>query len=236
MAEHFIILGRSVAALLIFLFITRVLGKQALSNMTFHDFVAAVILGATAANLAFNEKIQVTHLLVSLGVFTAVSFLLSKWALKSRKIRKLISGTPTVLIQNGKILEENMKKNNYTLDSLNEMLREKDIFDIDEVDYAMLESNGNLSVLRKREYKNITLKDLNILPSNQTVFPVELIMDGQIMNNNLKQLNLSHDWLMKQLRGRKKKPEEVFYAVKGTDGKLYLDCYSDQVTNPIDKE
>src|SRR5690554_6208083 len=69
-------------------------------------------------------------------------------ALKSRKLRKWISGAPTVLIEAGKVLEENMKKNKYTLDSLNEMLREKDIFDIEEVDYALLESNGKLSVMK----------------------------------------------------------------------------------------
>lgn len=87
--DHIIILIRSISAFIILLIITRILGKQTLSNMNFHDFVTAVIMGAIAANLAFNEKMEVSHLIISLVVFTGTSYLLSKINLKSRKIRLL---------------------------------------------------------------------------------------------------------------------------------------------------
>lgn len=126
------------------------LGKQTLSNMNFHDFVTAVIMGAIAANLAFNEKMEVTHLLISLIVFTGTSYLLSKLNLRSRKIRLLAEGSPTVLIEGGKVLEQNLSKNKITLDSLNQALRQKEVFDINEVEYALLEVNGQVSVMKKK--------------------------------------------------------------------------------------
>ncbi|PZD95155.1 hypothetical protein DNH61_14675 [Paenibacillus sambharensis] len=236
MEEHFIILGRSAAAFIIYLLITRILGKQTLSNMTFHDFVAAIILGAISANLAFNGKIQVTHFLISIGVFTGVSYLLSKLAVKSRKIRKVISGAPTVLIENGKILEGNMKKNKYTLDALNEMLREKVIYDINEVEYVILESNGRISVMRKKEYKTVTLKDLNMIVPGEQRFPVELIMDGQAINENMSHAGVSMEKLVDDVKKRGRSLEEVFYAVRSTDGAIYYDFHSDRIMRPIDKE
>jgi uncharacterized membrane protein YcaP (DUF421 family) len=139
---------RTITALIILLVVARILGKQTISNMTFHDFVTGITIGAIAANLAFNEKIEVWYLILSLIVVTITSYTLSVIAIKSRKLRKWISGSPTVMIEHGKILEDNMKKVRYTMDSLNQSLREKDIFNIEEVEYALLEDNGRLSVLK----------------------------------------------------------------------------------------
>ncbi|MBP1903980.1 uncharacterized membrane protein YcaP (DUF421 family) [Paenibacillus turicensis] len=150
MIDHLIILIRSISAFILLLVIARMLGKQTLSNMNFHDFVTAVIMGAIAANLAFNEKMEVTHLLISLIVFTGTSYLLSKLNLRSRKIRLLAEGSPTVLIEGGKVLEQNLSKNKITLDSLNQALRQKEVFDINEVEYALLEVNGQVSVMKKK--------------------------------------------------------------------------------------
>ncbi|WP_020617888.1 DUF421 domain-containing protein [Paenibacillus daejeonensis] len=236
MMEHLIILVRSISAFLILLVITRILGKQTLSNMNFHEFVTAVILGAIAANLAFNEKIQVSHLLISFAVFTATSFVLSKLILKSRRLRLWTEGTPTVLVENGKVLEGNLGKNNLTIDSLNQMLRQKDIFDLDEVKYALLENNGQLSVEKKKEYQTTTLKDFNKGKQDERQFPIELIIDGQLLQGNFDANQISQAWLMKQLESRKTTVQDVFYAVKGSNGQLYLDYYIDQIRNPIDVE
>lgn len=97
--DHIVILIRSFSAFVILMLIARILGKQTLSNMNFHEFVTAVILGAMAANFAFNEKIQVIHLLIALSVFTITSFALSKLFLKYRNFKMWTEGTPTVLIE-----------------------------------------------------------------------------------------------------------------------------------------
>jgi uncharacterized membrane protein YcaP (DUF421 family) len=98
--------------------------------------VTAVILGAIAANFAFNEKIEVVHLLIALSVFTITSYILSKLFFEFRKFKMWTEGTPTIHIEGGLILEANMKKNNMTMDSLNEQLRQKEIFNIEDVEYA----------------------------------------------------------------------------------------------------
>ena len=104
------ILIRTVLAILMLLLIAKILGKQTISNMTFHDFVTGITVGAIAANLAFNEKLNWSYLILSLVVISITSLLLSVIALKSRKMRNWISGSPTVLIEDGKILEDNMRK------------------------------------------------------------------------------------------------------------------------------
>lgn len=108
--DHLVILIRSFSAFVILMLIGRILGKQTLSNMNFHEFVTAVILGAIAANFAFNEKIEVVHLLIALSVFTITSYVLSKFFLKFRNFKMWTEGAPTVLIEGGFILEDNLKK------------------------------------------------------------------------------------------------------------------------------
>lgn len=124
---------------------------------------------------------QYKHILIAFLIFGGIAYLSSIVSRKSRKARKWLSGLPTVLIEESKILEENMKKINYTLDYLNQALREKDIFDIEEVEYAILEIDGHISVLKKPPYRNVTKKDMGILTANMSAFPIELIMDGKII-------------------------------------------------------
>ncbi|MHA7582561.1 DUF421 domain-containing protein [Paenibacillus vandeheii] len=236
MKDHLIILIRSFSAFLILIVIARALGKQTLSNMNFHEFVTAVILGAIAANFAFNEKIEVIHLLIALSVFTITSYILSKLFLKFRKFKMWTEGTPTVLIEGGLILEDNMKKNNMSMDSLNEQLRQKEIFNIEDVEYALLEINGKLSIQKKKELRAVTLKDLQLNTGNATQYPIELVIDGQLLQDTLNSNHISESWLLSQLKERDKKLEDVFYAVKGSNGHLYVDDYKDNIHHPIDVE
>ncbi|APB69769.1 DUF421 domain-containing protein [Paenibacillus sp. FSL M7-0802] len=234
--DHLVILIRSFSAFVILMLIGRILGKQTLSNMNFHEFVTAVILGAIAANFAFNEKIEVVHLLIALSVFTITSYVLSKFFLKFRNFKMWTEGAPTVLIEGGFILEDNLKKNNMTLDSLNQQLRQKEIFNIEEVEYALLEINGKLSVQKKKELQAVTLKDLQLNAGNATQFPIELVIDGQLLHGNLNSNHIPESWLLSQLKARDKKLEDVFYAVKGSNGQLYVDEYKDKIQHPIDVE
>lgn len=125
------IILRASGAFIILLVAARILGKQTIAQMTYFDFIAAITLGAISANLAFNTSIKAYHLILSFSVFAFISFLVAYISLKSRKARKFFAGDPTIVIQNGKILEHNMQKMRYTLDYLNQELREKDVFDIE---------------------------------------------------------------------------------------------------------
>ena len=225
---------RSIGAFALMMMITRILGKATIAQMTYHDFVAAITLGGITANFAFNLKVNVWHLLVALVTFSGVAFILLVFVLKSRTFRRWISGQPAVLVQDGKILEHNMKKLRMTLDSLNQELREKNIFNIEEVEYAVLELNGKVSALLKKEYLPVTRKDLG-LKGHKQEFPTELIMDGNVVEDNLKYGDVSQAWLMSQLEKRRLSIEEVSYAVKGTNGQFYCDLYQDGVSDPIDE-
>ncbi|RPJ99717.1 hypothetical protein BSBH6_03729 [Bacillus subtilis] len=141
---------RTVASFGLLLMAERVLGKQTISQMTIFDFIAAITLGAIAAGVAYNTSKKPHNM--------AISFL----SIKNRKLRKFFVGDPTVLIQNGKILESNMRKMRYTLDYLNQQLREKEIYNIEEVLFAILEMNGKLTVLRKPQFRYVTKQDLMI--------------------------------------------------------------------------
>ncbi|NHN31517.1 DUF421 domain-containing protein [Paenibacillus agricola] len=236
MHEYVDIIGRTVLSFIALLLIARLLGKQTISNMTFHDFATGITMGSIAANLAFNEKIQAWYLILALAVFTFISYLMSISALKFPLTRKWVAGVPTVVIDKGKILEGNMRKIKYTLDSLNQSLREKDIFNQEEVEYAILETNGKLSVKKKDEYLNVTKKDMHIKASNAFSFPVELIMDGKIMKKNLDENGVSEEWLIELIRHKGKVLSDIFYAVRSTSGKIVLDYYQDQLQHPIDIE
>jgi len=228
---------RTAGAFVLIMIIARLLGKQTVSQMTYHDFVVTITLGAIAGNLAFNTYYRLWHLLASLLLFSAIAYFLSHVSLKSRKSRKWISGKPTVVIENGKILEQNLRKLKLTLDTLNQELREKDIFNIEEVEYAVLELNGRLSVLKKPEYRQVIRKDLAIRTSGKEAFPVELIMDGEVIHENLRRHpELGEEWLNRELNKRNLTLADICYAVKGTNGKLFIDKYEDNIKKPIDKE
>ncbi len=208
--------------------LSRLVGKKLLGQITFFDFVTGITLG-TIGGAFVTTEVKGNYVLVSAIVFALLAMLTGYITLKNVTLRKLIEGEPIILMQKGKILEENMIKIRYNQDDLMMQLREKDIFDMDEVDYAILEPHGRLSVLKKSEHKTVTLKDLNIVSSNKGI-STEIIRDGRIQEMNLKDLNLSHEWLYNQLITKGvAKVEEVFLATLSGDGKLYVDLNDDKM-------
>ncbi|UKS26847.1 DUF421 domain-containing protein [Paenibacillus sp. HWE-109] len=227
---------RSLLAFTLMMLIARILGKTTIAQMTYHDFVASITLGAITANIAFNDKIVIWNLLTATVTFAGIAVLLMVLAMKNRRLRNWVSGKPTVLIQEGKILENNMKKIKITLDTLNQELREKDIFNIQEVQYAVLELNGNISVLRTPESMPVTRKDLNLIMTSKQNFPIELVMDGTIIDANLGQNGLTMDWLNKEIEKKGLIMKDINYAVISSNGNVFFDEYKDYISNPIDRE
>ncbi|MDC2863178.1 DUF421 domain-containing protein [Bacillus sp. BP-3] len=230
------VITRTLIAAVLLVCIAQLLGKQIISRMTYHDFIVSIMLGTIAGNLTFNTSIHSRNFIIALITFSAIMFIFALISLKNRNARALLSGEPTVVIQDGKILEKNMEKLKFTIDSLNQALRNKDVFDIDEVEYAIIETNGNLSVLKKPEHKNVTKKDLGIFNPIKASFPIELIMDGQIIDKNFTQNNLTKNWLFTELARRGLTLPDVSYCVRGTNDQLYFDLYKDKITSPVDIE
>ncbi|HWJ77411.1 MAG TPA: DUF421 domain-containing protein [Niallia sp.] len=236
MPEYVEVIIRSICTFGLLLIGAKLLGKQAISKMTIFDFVATITMGAVAAQIAFNTHIKLHLLIIAFCVLVAVVFLVSLISLKNQKARKFFAGDPTIVIQNGKILEHNMKKMRYTLDYLNQQLREKDAFHIEEVLYAIVEVNGSLTLLKKPQFRSVVKQDLSIQTNEELKLPIELIMDGIVMERNLKENNLSQNWLQEELNKRNLQIDEVVYAVQAANGNIYMDTYKDNITSPIDIE
>jgi uncharacterized membrane protein YcaP (DUF421 family) len=216
-----IIMRTFISFILLWVFVL-LLGKQTIAQKTYHLYIASITMGTIAGNLAFNIKIELLYFIIAFILMGTVVYILNLVAVRNQRLRKWIAGEPAILIQNGQILEESMERMKYSLDSLKQALRGKDIFNIDEVECAILEINGSLSVLKKSQYKATTKEDLSLLTSVEVV-PVELIYDGKVLYENLSENPYSEEWLMNELKIRNHTVKDISYAVVGTKGNLYIE-------------
>jgi uncharacterized membrane protein YcaP (DUF421 family) len=141
---------RTIFSVFLLIVSTHIIGRQAISRLTYLHYIANITLGSIAGNLAFEYKLNALILTASIVLFSVLSVLLSYLALKSRTIKRWVIGEPVTLIDKGKILEKNLAKIHMSLEVLSQSLRRKDIFDINEVECAILETDGELSVLKKQ--------------------------------------------------------------------------------------
>jgi uncharacterized membrane protein YcaP (DUF421 family) len=161
---------------------------------------------------------------ISLTWWCVLTFLVGFISLKSGKLRQIIDGQPTILIKKGKIIRDSLKSNRVNMDDLSMLLRKQNIFSVTEVDYAILEPNGNLSIMKKPQHQQITKSDMNIYSPSSNHIPSEIIVDGKIIYNNLKELNLNENWLKDELKKQNiNSPTEIFYAEIQADGSLFID-------------
>jgi uncharacterized membrane protein YcaP (DUF421 family) len=227
---------RTSVSFFILMFITLWMGKQLNANHNYYNFALSVTIGSFIANMGFDYKLKFIPMLAALLALIFIYFVFSLISSHSRGFRTWLSGQPTVIIENGKILDANMKKIRYTLDDLNQQLREQGIFDIFEVQYALLEVSGKLSTLKKSKYQNITKKDFSPNNFDQEVnLPIELIMDGVTVEKNFSS-HYSKLWLDQELRVRNLKIKDIQYAVISSNGSLFIDLYNDHLKAPLDIE
>jgi uncharacterized membrane protein YcaP (DUF421 family) len=231
--ETIIVIVRGLIGFSSLLIFARILGKQQISQLTFFDYVLGITIGSIAATLTTDLTSRAWLHWVGLITWSVVVFLLQVITIKSRQLSKHIDGEPVIVIMNGHIMNDAMKKARYRLSDLLEQLRKKDVFDLTEVEFAVLETNGQLSVLKKSQYQPITPNDLQI-PTKYKGMSTELIYDGKIIKQNLKQLNLDQQWLEKELKKQGiNSPSEVFLASLNTEGNLFIDKYKDNIKTPI---
>lgn len=219
---------KSVLIFFILIILTRVIGRKLLSQMSFFDYVIGITIG-TISGAYVVQMVQGMWVLLSPLILTLLTILFGFINMKSIRLRKLTEGEPVVLIQNGRILDKNLKKLRYHLDDLEMQLRTKDVFNMNDVEFAVLEAHGQLSVLKKSQKLPLTPKDMGIETKYEGM-PTEIIKDGEIFEQNLKQSNLSFNWLYQELRKKNiLNVEDVFYAALNTDGTLYIDLKEDKM-------
>lgn len=228
MLESVEIIFRTFTAFILLWVFVQLLGKQTIAQRTYHLYIASITMGTIAGNLAFNIEIKSLFFIIAISIMGTIVFILNLVAVRNHRFRKWIAGEPATIINKGQILEESMERMGYSLDTLKQALRGKDIFNIDEVECAILEVNGSLSVLKKTQYQNTTKQDLNLLPKAETA-PVELIYDGKILYENLTKHIFDEERLMAELKKRNLAVKDISYAVVGTKGNLYIDLFQDQL-------
>ncbi|MFC3038778.1 YetF domain-containing protein [Virgibacillus xinjiangensis] len=205
--------------------LARIMGRKEISQMTFFNFASAIAIGSLAANLVVSNALSIRNGIIALTGWALFTLLMDKVDINSKRARKMLNGDPMIVVKNGMIVDDAMRKSRLDIDSLKAMLRKKDIFSLAEVDQAVFETDGKLSVLKKESNLPITKGDMNIPPSVKK-YPAatEVIADGRIISNNLEKLHLDENWLRQKLEEAGiQSTSDVFYAEVLQNGILYTD-------------
>lgn len=222
MKDFFLAVLRGVFAYLLILAVSRVIGRKAVSKMTLFDYVASITLGSMAAYVGIDNAKSPFLVAVVMLTFTGMYLLTSALSVNSLRLRKLIDSEPVVVLARGKLVRANMKKVRLSVSVLNKLLREKDVFNISDVEYAILESSGQLSVLLKSNKQPLTPADMG-LPTAYKGLTSELIVDGVLLEENLTSTGKDAAWLKSELACKGiSRVEDVFFAALDSSGNLYV--------------
>ena len=197
--EVFDTIIRALVSLTALFLVTKLLGKKQVSQLSLFDYVIGISIGNFAAEMTINVESQYANGLTAILVFGLIAYLVSYLTMKSIVLRRFFIGTPTILIQNSKIVEKNLKKVKFDINDLLETCRVNGYFDLSQIEYALMEANGEVSILLKGEYNPVTIKDMKLRASKQELV-ANIIIDSKIMHNNLKNMKKDNAWLEQELK------------------------------------
>ena len=204
----------------------RLMGKRQIGQLQPYELVIVIMLSALAAIPMENTGIPLLSGLVPIFVLILAQVTLSYLNLKSERARGVICGAPSVVIENGKIVEKEMRRLRYNINDLLEQLRAKNFYNISDVEFAILETSGQLSVIPKSGKRPVVPEDMN-LPTKYEGLPVTLIIDGFVFRKNLAGINLSEEWLMAELnKFGVHSSKDVLFASLDTGGRLFFQAKS----------
>jgi uncharacterized membrane protein YcaP (DUF421 family) len=235
MTEILATVVRSVFIILGLFIITKLLGKKQLSKLSFFEYIVGITVGDIAGTLSMDPELSLRDGLTAFLIWAFVPLFISIISLKSKPFRDFVEGKPTTFIEKGKILEDNLRKEKFSADELLEQLRKKDVFRVADVEFASLDSNGELNIILKKAKQPLTAGDLfDNLPESGV--PHTVIMDGTIYNEALKNAGVSREWLSIELAKRQVEAEHVFFAQIDEQGQLKIDLYNDSLKMPEIKQ
>ncbi|PTX55344.1 uncharacterized membrane protein YcaP (DUF421 family) [Melghirimyces profundicolus] len=223
------ILLRSLFIYLFVLFVMRLMGKREIGKLSVFDLVVSIMIADLAVLSIEDTRMPFIHGLMPIVVMMAAQILFSWLSLKSPTLRHLMDGKGTYLIKNGKIQEEEMKKHRYNIDDLMIQLREKNIADPADVEFAILETSGKLSVFPKEGKQPLTKEDVMNPPFPRIMrLPVALVIDGNVQEHSLHRIGKDSSWLREELRKYGyHDPNQVFFVSVDHTGRLYIDPRKD---------
>ena len=194
MSNFFNICFRTILVLIILFFITKMMGKKQISELNFFDYVVGITIGSIAADISLDIEKNMIAGIAALFIYGFISYIISFVSIKSILARRFFIGVPTVLVEKGKIIESGLKKSKIDVNDLLMEARENGYFNLDEIDYALMEINGSISFLPREGEKPATKKDMKVKCDNAGL-TVNAIIDGKYMENNMKAINKDKKWL-----------------------------------------
>ena len=197
--ELWIVIYRSFLSLATLFLVTKMLGKKQVSQLSLFDYVIGISIGNFAAEMTINLESQTMNGILAVFIFGIVAYAVSILTMKSIFLRRFFMSTPTILIEKGQIIKAGLKKVKFDINDLLQQCRINGYFDVNDIEYAIMEANGTISILPKENKRCVNLEDLNI-SKEQTGLCANVIIDGKIMEENLKNINKSKEWLLKQIK------------------------------------
>ena len=211
---------RSIVLYILVLIVMRLMGKREIGQLQPFELAIAIMIADLASIPMTEIGIPIYYGIVPILGLLMMHMFISFLNMKSIKAREILCGRPSILIYRGKIIEQELKKQRFTINELEERLRGNDVFNIGDVEYAILETSGQVTVIQKPEKRNVTPEDLNINPDYEGI-PYDLVVDGKVMTENLKELGKNYKWLEKQTEKFNIKPEEALVVTLDAKGQIF---------------
>ena len=211
---------RAIVLYLIVLVVMRLMGKREIGQLQPFELAISIMIADLASIPMTEIGIPIFNGIVPILGLLVMHLILSLINLKSLKAREIICGKPSILIYRGKINEKELKKERFTINELEERLRGNNIYNLGDVEYAILETSGQVTVIQKPEKRNTIPEDFNIIPDYEGI-PYDLVVDGKIMEKNLQAIGKNYQWLKKQVEKFNMKPEEALIVTYDAKGQIF---------------
>ena len=212
---------RSIVLYIIVLIVMRLMGKREIGQLQPFELAISIMIADLASIPMTDTGIPIFNGIIPILGLLIMHLIISIINLKSSKAREIICGRPSILIYRGKINENNLKKERFTINELEERLRGNNVVNLGDVEYAILETSGQVTVIQKPDKRNSIPQDFNIMPEYEGI-PYDLVVDGKVMEENLKAIGKDYNWLKKQVKKFDMKPEQALVVT--LDGKGQIFC------------
>ena len=219
--DNLSILARSAFSFIYLLILSKMTGKRQISQMTFYDYTTAVTIGSIAAVMAVEDDISVWYSVIAMAAYALLTLLVAFLTDKSILLRRFFTGTPSVLIANGKIIRANMKKNRIDINDLLTMARGQGYFDINQIRYAVFETTGSVSFMPRDDARPATVSELSLAPQESPIFS-NVVIDGKVLEKNLRAIGKDEKWLENTLKNQNlPSAENMILITASRDGEIH---------------
>lgn len=226
---------RALISLVTLFLITKLIGKKQVSQLSLFDYVIGISIGNFAAEMTINLDANELNGILAVVIFGVIAYLVSITTMKSMFLRKFFAGTPTVLIQEGKIVKKGLKKVRFDLNDLLEVCRCNGYFNINDIEYALMEANGEVSFLLKAENRPVIVKDMKLKVNKESLVS-NVIIDRKVIINNLTNMGKDLDWLNHELEIKGIQKEDILLATLDINDKLivYKQEFNERIKNVLE--